>query len=90
MTAESFLKWKTERLERKQTILDQAQKAKQDALSKLKSGFKNTGMVFSGRDMFEFNTDWAEMDDDDEGYELDDLVMQVASSVEDLEMQKAE
>jgi DRG Family Regulatory Proteins, Tma46 len=85
------LKWKTERLERKQNILNQAQKAKQDALSKLKSGFKNTGMVFSGRDMFEFNTDWAGMDDDDEGFDIDELnVMQVASSVEDLDMQKAD
>jgi hypothetical protein len=47
-------------------------------------------MVFSGRDMFEFNADWAGMDDDEEGFDIDELyVMQVAKSVEDLDVENA-
>jgi len=41
-------------------------------MSKMKQGLKNTGMVFSGRDMFEFNPEWATQGDDgDEEEDMD-------------------
>ena len=44
-----------------------AAKAKQEAYEKAKAGMKS-GMSFSGRELFDFNPDWAEGDlDDDEG-----------------------
>lgn len=44
--------------------------AKVEAMNKMRSGMKATGMV-SGRDMFEFSPDWAG-DEEEEGMEMDE------------------
>ena len=67
VTAESFAKWKQERVEKRERQMNDTRKAKAEAMAKMKQGLKNTGMVFSGRDMFEFNPDWA--NDGEEGDE---------------------
>ncbi|KAJ1543644.1 hypothetical protein HK096_008307 [Nowakowskiella sp. JEL0078] len=67
VTYESFTKWKKERKERQESEMLLAAKDKQDAYKKFKAGFK-LGITFSGKELFEFNPDWAEgNDDDDEG-----------------------
>lgn len=73
VTAASFAKWKLERTLKREALELTQRKAKQDAMSKMKQGLKNTGMVFSGRDMFEFNPDWAHAgdEDDDDGEDMD-------------------
>lgn len=72
VTAESFTKWKKDRVEKREKLEFDTRKAKQEAMAKLKQGLKNTGMVFSGRDMFEFNPDWAHAGDEEgEGDDLD-------------------
>ena len=67
VTAESFAKWKQERVEKRERQMNDTRKAKAEAMAKMQQGLKNTGMVFSGRDMFEFNPDWA--NDGEEGDE---------------------
>ncbi|KAJ3043080.1 hypothetical protein HK097_001823, partial [Rhizophlyctis rosea] len=67
VTAESFAKWKADRKSREAALQKDAAKAKQEAYEKAKAGMKS-GMSFSGRELFDFNPDWAEGDmDDDEG-----------------------
>ncbi|KAJ3041078.1 hypothetical protein HDV00_009978 [Rhizophlyctis rosea] len=67
VTAESFAKWKADRKAREAEVAKDAAKAKQEAYDKMKAGMKS-GMAFSGRELFDFNPDWAEGDmDDDEG-----------------------
>ncbi|KAJ3356789.1 hypothetical protein HDU91_005503, partial [Kappamyces sp. JEL0680] len=71
VTAESFAKWKAERVQKRVDLENATRKAKLEAMQKMKQGMKNTGMTFSGRDMFEFNPDWAEDKNDGEEEDMD-------------------
>ncbi|KAJ3179622.1 hypothetical protein HDU87_002828 [Geranomyces variabilis] len=66
VTAESFAKWKAERKAREAADLDADAKKKKEAYDRYKSGMKS-GMAFSGRELFDFNPDWAVGDEDEEG-----------------------
>ncbi|KAI8903301.1 hypothetical protein EDD86DRAFT_215066 [Gorgonomyces haynaldii] len=78
VTAESFAKWKAERKAREAKEEEDLLKKKADEFKKMKAGMKS-GMVFSGKDLFDFNPDWAAQGD--EGA-MDDYERQ-ASDVED-------
>jgi hypothetical protein len=71
VTAESFYKWKAERVNRREEIENAEKQAKAEAMTKMKAGMR-TGMKFSGKDMFDFNPDWAKdsEDEDVEDYTL--------------------
>ncbi|KAI9094600.1 hypothetical protein DFS34DRAFT_566546, partial [Phlyctochytrium arcticum] len=66
VTAESFAKWKKERKEREAADMAAEGKRKKEAYDKLKAGMKS-GMTFSGRELFDFNPEWAVDEDEDEG-----------------------
>ena len=76
MNAETFAQWKKDRVTREELELSSQARKKQEAFNKMKAGMK-TGMAFSGKDLFDFNPDWAadQGDDDDamEFYERDDI-----------------
>ncbi len=57
VTAESFTKWKAERVLKKVELENATRKAKLEAMQKMSHGMKNSGLTFSGKDMFEFNPD---------------------------------
>ena len=75
VTAESFAKWKKERKEREKETADENARQKADAFKKMKAGLKS-GMIFSGKELFDFNPDWAvdggEDDNAMESYERQD------------------
>ena len=66
ITYESFMKWKQERKTRQAAEADAATKAKAEAYKAFKAGSK-TGMAFSGKELFDFNPDWAKGGEDEEG-----------------------
>lgn len=77
VTAATFAAWKKDRVAKKEKQERETRSAKADAMAKLKAGLKNTGMVFSGRDMFEFNPQWAAAGDDEDeedGMDLDEMI----------------
>ncbi|KAI8894420.1 hypothetical protein BC833DRAFT_605007 [Globomyces pollinis-pini] len=80
VTHESFLQWKKERKARQNESENLAAKLKSEAMTKMKAGMK-TGMTFSGKDMFDFNPDWANTGDDD----AMDVYEREGSDVEDIE-----
>ncbi len=59
------MKWKTGRKERKAAEDEQSAKAKAEAYKAFKAGSK-IGMTFSGRELFDFNPDWAKGEDEDD------------------------
>ncbi|KAJ3310474.1 hypothetical protein HDV04_004973 [Boothiomyces sp. JEL0838] len=72
VTAESFAKWKAERTKRHELVLEEQNRSKKEAMARMKAGQK-TGMKFSGKDMFDFNPDWANEGDDDA---MDEYIIQ--------------
>ncbi|KAI9329334.1 hypothetical protein BDR26DRAFT_872637 [Obelidium mucronatum] len=73
---ETFKKWKEDRKKKQTEELEKIAKDKADAFKKMRSGMKS-GMAFSGKELFDFNPDWAAADEgDDEGamdfYERED------------------
>ncbi|KAJ3076187.1 hypothetical protein HDU98_005071 [Podochytrium sp. JEL0797] len=70
ITEESFNKWKKDRQTKADAENAAAAKAKADAFKKMKSGMKS-GMALSGKDLFDFNPDWAVADEDDEDGAMD-------------------
>ncbi|KND04459.1 uncharacterized protein SPPG_00188 [Spizellomyces punctatus DAOM BR117] len=65
VTAESFAAWKADRKAREKAEAEAQSKKKKDAYDKYKAGMKS-GMTFSGRELFDFNPEWAIGDQDDE------------------------
>lgn len=63
VTAESFAVWKAQRNERDALLEEENKKKKQDEFKKMKAGLK-TGVLFSGKDLFDFNPEWAKDQDD--------------------------
>ncbi|RKO97117.1 hypothetical protein CXG81DRAFT_6502, partial [Caulochytrium protostelioides] len=81
ITAETFAAWKQRRLERKAEAETKAIADKAEAYKKQRAGMK-TGMAFSGKELFDFNPDWAVgADDDDDG--AMDVYQREASSDEE-------
>lgn len=76
ITYESFNKWKSERKLKKEKENDEKAKAKADAYKQFKAGMKSGMGAFSGRELFDFNPDWAQpiIDEEDamESYERED------------------
>ncbi|KAI8915235.1 hypothetical protein DFJ77DRAFT_461781 [Powellomyces hirtus] len=68
VTAESFAKWKADRKAREASDMDAEAKRKKEAYDRYKSGMKS-GMAFSGKELFDFNPDWAVGDEDDDAME---------------------
>ncbi|KAI8994305.1 hypothetical protein BC832DRAFT_424947 [Gaertneriomyces semiglobifer] len=66
VTAESFAKWKAERKAREDAETSETTKKKKEAYEKHRAGMKS-GMAFSGKELFDFNPDWAHDSDEDEG-----------------------
>ncbi|KAJ3071587.1 hypothetical protein HK102_006404 [Quaeritorhiza haematococci] len=66
VTYESFEKWKKERKAKQATEQEAAAKKKAEAYKQFRSGMK-TGLAFSGRELFDFNPEWANDGDDEEG-----------------------
>lgn len=66
VTAESFAKWKADRKAREKAEAEADMKQKKEAYDKYKAGMKS-GITFSGKELFEFNPDWAKGEDEDEG-----------------------
>ena len=64
MTAESFAKWKADRKSKETQELEELAKKKASEFQRMKAGMK-TGMVFSGKDLFDFNPEWADHGDDE-------------------------
>ncbi|KAL3894735.1 MAG: hypothetical protein SGCHY_005105 [Lobulomycetales sp.] len=76
ISEESFAKWKADRKAKQREEDAKEEKRKADAYAK-KAGTSKAGVSFSGRDLFQFNPDWADaLDDDDDGameeYERED------------------
>ena len=65
ITEASFAKWKADRKEREATEKAEADKQKAEAYKQFKAGVKS-GMAFSGRELFDFNPDWAAGDADED------------------------
>lgn len=63
VTLESFTKWKQERKSRQKADEEAELKRKEEAYKQYKSG--KAGMQFSGRELFDFNPEWAMAGDDD-------------------------
>lgn len=65
VTEETFKKWKEERkLKEKDEKIAEAQR-KKDAYDNFKAGMKS-GIAFSGRELFDFNPDWANQQGEDD------------------------
>ena len=74
VTAESFAEWKKNRKERDAALESEVQKKKSDEYKRYKAGMK-TGMTFSGKELFDFNPEWAnalEEDDAMDNYQITD------------------
>jgi hypothetical protein len=63
VTAESFAIWRQQRNEREAAEEDATNKKKAEDFKKMKAGMK-TGVLFSGKDLFDFNPHWAQDQDD--------------------------
>jgi DRG Family Regulatory Proteins, Tma46 len=63
VTAESFAVWKAQRNEREEMEESMAKKKKAEEFKKMKAGMKS-GVAFSGKDLFDFNPQWAQDQDD--------------------------
>ncbi|KAJ3030533.1 UNVERIFIED_CONTAM: hypothetical protein HDU68_008676 [Siphonaria sp. JEL0065] len=64
---ETFKKWKEDRKKKQAEDDEKLVKEKAEAAKKMRSGMK-TGMTLSGKELFDFNPEWAiAEDDDDEG-----------------------
>lgn len=73
VTAESFAEWKKSRKDRDALLESEAQKKKSEEYKRYKAGMK-TGMTFSGKELFDFNPEWAnalEEDDAMDNYQVD-------------------
>jgi hypothetical protein len=66
VTAETFAQWKKERKEREAKDKKESLKKKQEEYKKMRAGMKS-GMTFSGKELFDFNPDWAKGGDDEDG-----------------------
>ena len=64
VTAESFAEWKKSRKDRDALVESEAQKKKSEEYKRLKAGMK-TGMTFSGKELFDFNPEWADAIEED-------------------------
>ncbi|KAJ3218215.1 hypothetical protein HK099_005158 [Clydaea vesicula] len=62
ITEESFMKWKAERKRRQKAEDDLAMKKKSEAIHKV----GKAGLSFSGKELFDFNPDWAQGGFDEE------------------------
>ncbi|KAJ3395149.1 hypothetical protein HDU84_002723 [Entophlyctis sp. JEL0112] len=60
---ETFAKWKRDRKEKQQLDFEKMTKEKAEAAKKVRAGMKS-GMALSGKDLFDFNPDWAVQGDD--------------------------
>ncbi|KAJ3084908.1 hypothetical protein HDU99_000035 [Rhizoclosmatium hyalinum] len=67
---ETFKKWKEDRKAKQAVMEEKKEKEKAEAFKKMKSGMKS-GMALSGKELFDFNPDWAAMDDADEEGAMD-------------------
>ncbi|KAI8820960.1 uncharacterized protein EV422DRAFT_47391 [Fimicolochytrium jonesii] len=65
VTATSFAAWKADRKQREAAEQESESKRKKEAYDKYKAGMK-TGMAFSGKELFDFNPDWAVGDEDED------------------------
>ena len=74
VTSESFAKWRAERNDREMLAEEAAAKKKQDDFKKMKAGMK-TGVTFSGKDLFDFNPEWAGGDADGEDNAMDEYIV---------------
>ncbi|KAJ3087367.1 hypothetical protein HK100_008385 [Physocladia obscura] len=65
---ETFAKWKKERKEKQALEMEKLAKDKAEAAKKIRAGMKS-GMALSGKELFDFNPEWAVQGDglDDEG-----------------------
>lgn len=68
MTWESFTKWKSDRKARQRADEDAELKRKEEAYKQYKSG--KAGMQFSGRELFDFNPEWADAGDADDAMDV--------------------
>eukprot|EP00842_Homolaphlyctis_polyrhiza_P004271 jgi/Hompol1/4845/HPOL_004002-RA len=66
VTSETFAKWKADRKERERRDQEELLKSRMEEFKKMKAGMK-TGMTFSGRELFDFNPEYARNDADDAG-----------------------
>lgn len=73
VTSDSFAKWRNERNKREQELEVVELKKKAEDFKKMKAGMK-TGVVFSGKDLFDFNPEWA-VDADDDGDAMDEYII---------------
>ncbi|KAJ3295355.1 hypothetical protein HK104_002772 [Borealophlyctis nickersoniae] len=69
VNAETFAKWKADRKAREALEKSEASKKKKEAFDKMKAGMKS-GMSFSGRELFDFNPEWAGEGDDDDAMDV--------------------
>ncbi|KAI8618844.1 hypothetical protein BC830DRAFT_1061015 [Chytriomyces sp. MP71] len=70
ITDETFAKWKADRKAKQTEDDDKKAKDKAEAFKKLRSGLKS-GMAFSGKELFDFNPDWAVAGDEEEDGAMD-------------------
>ena len=78
VSQESFEKWKSNRINIQQNVLEKELKTKKDAVQKLKIGMKS-GIRLSGKDMFDFNPDLIQ-DEEDDDMDVMDLKMDTFDS----------
>jgi hypothetical protein len=69
VTAESFAKWKADRKAKERMAEDTAAKKKAEDLKKFKAGIK-TGVTLSGKDLFDFNPEWANEGEEEDAMEV--------------------
>ncbi|KAI8834924.1 hypothetical protein BJ741DRAFT_608649 [Chytriomyces cf. hyalinus JEL632] len=67
---DTFHKWKADRKAKQAEEEDKKAKDKAEAFKKLRSGMKS-GMAFSGKELFDFNPDWAVAGDEDDDGAMD-------------------
>ncbi|TPX31247.1 hypothetical protein SmJEL517_g05385 [Synchytrium microbalum] len=60
----SFAKWKADKKTREATDAAALSKKKEEAYKQHKAGMKS-GILFSGKELFDFNPDWKDADDDE-------------------------
>jgi hypothetical protein len=63
VTFETFKKWKEDRKSKQKAEEEAERKKKEEAYKQYKSG--KAGMQFSGRELFDFNPEWAAAGDDE-------------------------
>ena len=64
VNAETFSEWKRSRKERDAELESENLKKKSEEYKRYKAGMK-TGMTFSGRELFDFNPEWANAVEED-------------------------